>query len=78
MTLGFIGVVLFIIFIDLLIIRAYQWNDDFAFYCNKALPGNCFCKTNDVDKNACYNQQKTAVENQLKAPAGASSTIKVK
>jgi len=63
MTLGFLITILFIFFVSLLIIRGYQWNDGFSYYCKQLSPGSCICEPTQKEQSDCTDRKKKATEN---------------
>lgn len=53
MTFAFLTTVFFIVFITFLIIRSYDWNDGFSFYCKQVFPNSCFCEISADAQKAC-------------------------
>jgi hypothetical protein len=64
MTLTFLIIVLFIFFVSLLIIRSYEWNDNFSYYCKIASPKSCICEPTQEKQKICQDEQKKATEDQ--------------
>lgn len=62
MTFAFLATVFFIIFITFLVIRSYDWNDGFSFYCKQLSPGSCFCEINADAQRACQDVKNTAAK----------------
>lgn len=60
MTIAFLIAVLFIFFVSLLIIRNYQWNDGFSYYCTKLSPGSCICEPTKEAQDICAAKKKEA------------------
>jgi len=75
MTLVFLITTLFIVFVTFLIIKSYNWNDSFGFYCKQVMPTSCFCETNAAKQKACRDQKDAA--NNPKQSTGLNNSILV-
>ncbi len=68
MTFAFLASVLIIFLISILIIRTYEWNDNFGFYCKQVSPTSCFCEISADAQKAC--QETKSLKAKEKQPTG--------
>lgn len=60
MTFAFLTTVFFIIFVTFLVIRSYDWNDGFGFYCKQVFPASCFCEISSEAQKTCQDAKNAA------------------
>jgi hypothetical protein len=74
MTLAFLAVTFAIFLISILIIRSYEWNDNFGFYCKQVFPTSCLCEVTADAQKVC--QETKELKAKEKPPTGKTLPTK--